>query len=449
MQNQVTRRISLKAALFVLIFTVALPPVSAAAQTNPPPPPPPPPPTPPTAPLNVRSFGAVGDGKTKDTPAFQKALDACASAGGGTVAVPAGNYLIGSISLGSNTTLRLQPMTCLIGSADIDDYPVVHSPWEADYSQGRRSLLSASKASHVTITGHGWICGPPPSLRRANGANGSRGARGPLLMEFSECDHVTLDGFDTVYAGSWSIHPLLCRDFLARNLVIRSIGVYGDGIDVDSCSGVRIENCNIDSGDDAIALKSGRGLAAVQLARPTENVEITHCSLISSNYAGLGIGTELSGGIRNVHMDHCIISGHQNAIFIKSRDGRAGFIDNILGENLTVYNSPTFVAIDLLDKGTQAVDPVPGRIAQWTAASNIRFSNVRVIDIAALVVAGGIPADRPLDGLTLSNITGNCGRAITLANMTHVVLSNINVTGYQGPLVTQSNVQGTGLDGAK
>jgi len=399
--------------------------------------------------FDVRVYGAVGDGKTKDTASFQKALDQCASAGGGTVSVPVGNYLIGSISIGSNTTLQLAPMACLIGSPDIDDYPIVHSEWEKDYSQGRRSLLSGSKANHISITGRGWICGPPPSLRRASEAGGVRGVRGPLLMEFVECDHVTLDGFSTEYAGSWSIHPLLCRDFTARNLVIRSIGVYGDGIDVDSCSGVHIENCNIDSGDDSIALKSGKGMAAVKLARPTENVEISHCSLISSNYAGLGIGTELSGGIRNVHIDHCIISGHQNAIFIKSRDGRAGFIDNIVGENLTVYNSPTFVAIDLLDKGTQAVDPIPGKIEQWTTAGNIRFDNVRVIDVTALIVAGGIPSDRPLDQFTLSNISGNCSRAITLSNMTNVALSNISVTGYQGPLVTQTNVQGSGLDSGK
>jgi polygalacturonase len=412
----------------ILMILLALPSASSMAQT------------PAHTPLNVRDFGALGDGKTKDTPAFQKALDACASAGGGTVRVPAGNYLIGSLSLGSNTTLALQSTTSLIGSPDIDDYPIVQSPWSADYSQGRRSLLSASKASHVSITGRGWIIGPPPSLRRG------AGARGPLLMEFSECDNVTLDGFATTFAGSWSIHPLLCRDFLARNLVIRSIGVYGDGIDVDSCSGVRIENCNIDSGDDSIALKSGRGLTAVKLARPTENVEITRCSLISSNYAGLGIGTELSGGIRNVHVDHCIISGHQNAIFIKSRDGRGGFIDNVFGENLTIYNSPTFVAIDLLDKGTQAVDPVPGKIDQWTAAKNIRFENVHVIDVTDLILAARISPDRPLDGLTFTNITGNCTRAINLANMTHVALSNINVTGYQGPLITKTNIQGTGLD---
>jgi len=268
-------------------------------------------------------------------------------------------------------------------------------------------------------------------------------------MEFTECDHVILDGLNTVYAGSWSIHPLLCRDFEARNLVIRSIGVYGDGIDVDSCSGVRIDNCNIDSGDDAIALKSGRGMAAVKLARPTENVEITRCTLLSSNYAGLGIGTELSGGIRNVHVDHCVISGHQNGIFIKSRDGRGGFIDNIFIENVTVYNSPTFVALDLLDKGTQAVDPVPGKLEQWTAAGNIRFDNIHVIDVADLVLASHISVDRPVDGLQISNITGNCTRAITLANMTHVAISNVGVTGYQGRLITESNVQGTGLDGAK
>ena len=140
---------------------------------------------------------------------------------------------------------------------------------------------------------------------------------------------------------------------------------------MDSCSGVTIENCDINTGDDAISLKSGRGLAAVRLDRPTQNVLIKNCTLVSSLDAGLGIGTEMSGGIRDVRLENCILSGRQNGIFIKSRDGRGGFMENITGENLTINNSPTFLGIDLMTKGIQATDPVPGDVEKWALVKNI------------------------------------------------------------------------------
>ena len=139
--------------------------------------------------------------------------------------------------------------------------------------------------------------------------------------------------FSTQYQRLWSIHLLFCRNFTARDLTIRTLNANGDGIDVDSCSDVTIEHCDINTGDDAIALKSGRGLAAARLGRPTQNVIIRNCTLASSNFAALGIGTELSGGIRDVKIENCILSGRQNAIFLKSRDGRGGYIENLTGEN--------------------------------------------------------------------------------------------------------------------
>jgi len=208
---------------------------------------------------------------------------------------------------------------------------------------------------------------------------------------------------------------------------------------------VLIERCSIDTGDDAISVKSGRGLAAQQLGRPVENVTIRDCSLTSSIYAAIGIGTEMSGGVRNIHLENDIMSGRQNAIFIKSRDGRGGYITDITGENLIVNNSPTFIGIDLLNKGIQATDPVPGDVEKWALVKNITFKNIQLNHIAELVAGKGIPVQRPLDGLTLSNINGTCGRGITLANMTNVTLSAISVTGFSGPLVSVDNVQGTGL----
>lgn len=390
--------------------------------------------------LNVRDFGATGDGVTKDTAAIQKALDTCATAGGGTVVVPSGIYLTGSIVVGANTTLELDSHAEILGSSDIADYPLQQVRWEGEFRDGHRALISATDAANVIIGGGGTIFGPPITLSHL------RNPRGPVLIELSNCTNAVLENFTAQYEQLWSIHPLLCQNFTARGLTIRTVNFNSDGIDIDSCDGVTIERCDINTGDDAISLKAGRGLAAQTLARPTQNVVIRDCRLESSIYAAIGIGTEMSGGVRGVKIENCILAGRQNAIYIKSREGRGGFIEDITGENLTILKSPTFVGIDLMSKGIQATDPVTGDVAKWPLVKDISFKNIRVQDVRELVVAKDIPAERPMDGFTLDNISGTCNRGISLANMTGVKFSNLQVTGYNGPLISTSNVQGTGLN---
>jgi len=390
--------------------------------------------------LDVRDFGAKGDGVTKDTAAIQKALDTCVANGGGSVLVSDGIFLTGSLVIGANTTLEIAAKTSLVGSADIADYPVINVRWEGEFREGHRALLTASNAANVTITGAGAIYGAPPVLSKL------RNPRGPVLIELIGCTNAVLENFTTQCQQLWSLHILFCKNFTARGLTIRTVGANGDGIDVDSCDGVTIEHCDINTGDDAISLKSGRGLAAQNLARPTENVVIRDCRLHSSIYAALGLGTEMSGGIRKVKLENCVISGKQNAIFIKSRDGRGGYMEDISGENLTVLKSPTFIGIDLLSKGIQATDPVPGDTEKWPLVQNISFKNVRVQDVTALVAGKNIPSARPLDGFTLTDISGTCAHGIALANMTKVKLSGIHVTGYEAPLISTENVKGTGLE---
>jgi len=390
-------------------------------------------------PLNVLDFGAKGDGMTKDTAALQKALDACGEAGGGTVMVPEGIYLTSGLILHANTTLQLASRANLLGSPDIADYPVVNVRWEGEFREGHRALLSATNAANVTITG-GAIFGPPLPLGKL------RNPRGPVLIELTGCTNAVLENFTTQYQQLWSIHVLFCKNLTARNLIIRTVNANGDGMDVDSCDGVTIERCDINTGDDAISLKSGRGLAAQNLARPTQNVVIRDCRLQSSIYAALGFGTEMSGGIRNVKIQNCVLSGRQNCIFIKSRDGRGGYMENIAGENLTVLKSPTFIGIDLIKKGLQATDPVPGDLDKWPRVQNLSFKHVRVQDVADLIDGVNVPPARPVDGFTLADISGTCSRAISIANMTNVNFSAIKVTGFTGALVKADNVHGTGLD---
>ena len=392
------------------------------------------------APLNVRSFGATGSGTNKDTAAIQKALDACVAAGGGEVLIPAGNYLVGSIVMGSNTTLRFETNATLTGSPDREDFPLMNVRWEGEWRQGRRALIFATNATHIAITGAGSIIGPPLSLAQL------RNPRGPVIIELIECKDILLDGFSVTYQRLWGIHPTYCSDIIARNLRIRTTQTNGDGIDVDSCQNLLIEHCDIDAGDDAIAIKSGRGMEAVRIGRPTQNVIIRDCTL-GSSYAGVGIGTEISGGARNIRVENCAFTHGANGIFIKSRDGRGGFIENVTGENLTILGRcGAFLGIDLITKGIQAAEPVTGDVEQWTAARNISFKNIKVEGVPTLIAGRSISPARPLDSLTLSNITGTCQRGITLANVVNADFKDINVTGYNGALLSLTNVTGTGLE---
>ncbi|MGA2233813.1 MAG: glycosyl hydrolase family 28 protein, partial [Tepidisphaeraceae bacterium] len=244
---------------------------------------------------DVRAFGATGDGKTKDTAAFQKALDACAVNGGGDVLVPAGNYLIGSIQIGNATTLRLDKDATLTGSPDMADYPLMDVRWEGRWEQGHRALIYAGNVDHIGIAGAGHITGNATLARRA-------AVRGPVLIEPISCNDVHLDGFSTQNWSLWSTHPTYCTDLVIEHLTVRN---NSDGMDIDSCNRVRIDSCDISSGDDSISLKSGRGMDGARIARPCENVLITNCTLADRTFACIGIGSETSGGVRNVRIEHC------------------------------------------------------------------------------------------------------------------------------------------------
>lgn len=386
------------------------------------------------APLDVHSFGATGDGKTKDTAAFQKALDACASAGGGEVSVPTGDYLIGSVELKSRTTLRLATGAHLLGSPDLDDYPVVKVRWEGRWIDGHRAIIYAHDASRIAIVGPGKISGHP-SL------GGRQMPRRPVIIETINCTNVTFEGFATEHRSMWSIHPTCCENVSAKNLVIRSTGGNGDGIDVDSCKHVRIDSCDIDTGDDCIAIKSGRGMEGYREARPSEEVLISHCTLGDSIFACIGIGSETSGGIRGVRIEHCKFTHARTfAIYIKSRPGRGAFIDDISASDLDVQTAPGgFLRVNLLNSGIQDPEPVPGDEG-IPSAKNYRFSDVRV-KCGTLVDAASISAAKPLEGFLLSNITGTCSKAVSLANMRAAELLNMDVTGYSGPFLSQTNTQ--------
>ncbi len=396
--------------------------------------------------LNVRDFGALGDGTTKDTAAIQQAVDRCSVLGGGEVLVPAGNFLTGAIALKPNTILRLDKEAVILGTPDFADYPVTQVRWEGKWIQGRVGLIYALNADHIGVVGPGKIAGNHALGGRPNAQNP---LRHPALIEPIGCNDVRLEDFSTDYYLMWSIHATYCDDVSIRNLTIRSTGGNGDGIDIDSCRRVRIDGCDISTGDDCISVKSGRGMEGYSLLRTSEDVHITNCTMADSIFACIGIGSETSGGIRNVRIEHCKFTHARTyALYIKTRVGRGAFIEDIVADDLDVSGTTGgFLNFNTLASGIQDEAPVTGREGIPTT-KNFRFSNIRVTDCPTLVEGTSIHPDKPLDGFSLTNVTGTCGKGISLANIRNAEIANIKVTGYAGPLLSVNNVTGKGLEGA-
>ena len=396
--------------------------------------------------LNVRDFDAKGDGKTKDTLSIQQAIDRCYALGGGEVLFPGGNYLTGAIALKSNVIIRLEKDATILGTPDFADYPVAQVRWEGKWRKGHVGLIYAFDAHNIGIIGPGKIVGDPSLGGRPNE---KYPLRHPALIEPIGCNNIRFEDFSTSYRLMWSIHPTYSDNISIKNLVIRSTGGNGDGIDLDSCKHVRIDGCDIETGDDCISLKSGRGMEGYTLMRSTEDVHITNCTFADTIFACIGIGSETSGGIKNVLIENCKFTKAKTfAVYIKSRPGRGAFIEDIVCKNLDVSGAEGgFLRFNILASGLQDENPVPGNEGIPTI-KNFSFSEIRVNDVPVLVDGSAIHPDKPLQGFKLQNVTGTCKKGIALANIKNATLRNINVTGFEGPLVSIDNVSGSGLNGS-
>jgi polygalacturonase len=394
--------------------------------------------------VNPRDLGATGDGKTKDTLALQLAIDRCSVLGGGVVAVPAGEYLTGALQLHSNVTLRLEEGATLHGADEMADYPVAQVRWEGRWIKGYSAFISAMDAENIAIEGPGKIQASPAIRGRVERPSG---LRLPALIEFVNCRNVRVENCSATQTGMWAIHPVYCENIVFKNVTIVS---GADGIDADSCKEVTIDGCSFETDDDCISLKSGRGMEANTINRPCENVRIANCTFIDRHFACIGIGSEVSAGVRNVVIEHCkCLGARSHAIYIKSREGRGAFIENIAVNDFEVSGAQQgFLRINSTGSGKQDEFPVPGDRGIPTFR-NFRFTNIRVHDVPVLVQAVEIHPRKPLDGLSLANITGTAQSGMKLANIKNVEIRDVKVTGIDGAMLSIANVTGTGLEGAE
>jgi len=289
--------------------------------------------------FSVKDYGAVADGRAKDTQAIQKAIDAANKAGGGTVYFPPGKYLSGTLVLKSYVTLHLEEGSVLLGSTDIADFPEM-PPKFRSYTDNyvNQSLIYAEDQHDIAITGRGTIDGQ-------GSAYPQRSYLGrPYVIRFVACQRIHVEGISMRNSPMWMQHYLACDYVTIRGIHVYNHSTYNnDMIDIDCCRNVHISDCYGNSDDDAITLKSTAD-------RATENVTITNC-VLGSRCNAIKMGTESNGGFKNISITNCVIN---------SKYGKMGFYGGLIGSS--------GISLELVDGGT----------LENITVSNIAMRNVKV-----------------------------------------------------------------------
>ena len=355
--------------------------------------------------LDIRDYGAIGDGHTINTASIQKAIDHAHKLGGKEVFIPQGTFVTGTIYLKSNVTLRLMEGSILLGSPHLEDYPLNELETIRSYTErySKKALIYAEGHNDIAIVGRGTIDGNNGSTEFGEA---ERGSDKPLGIKLVSCKGVTIRGVRIVQAGLWLQHYLNCEDLKIQGITAINHGHFtNDGLDIDGCRNVLIENIYIDSHDDALVFKS-TGPAAC------ENITVRHC-ILKSHCHGLKFGTETTGGFRNIDISNIQISPSDSlhpktGVYWKVNSGVAlemtdgGTMQNISIRNLiadSVY-APIFIKLGNRARKHRddASTPLPGTI------NGIHLGNFRITNAGKFASSvTGFP-DHKVRNVVMENI---------------------------------------------
>lgn len=361
--------------------------------------------------FNVREHGALGDGRTLETPALQAAIEACARCGGGTVYFPAGVYRTGSLFLRSHITLYLDAGATLLGSENPQDYPIIVSRWEGAEQLSHAPLIAGEHLHTIALVGRGTIDGQGGVWWQRHWEQTLTYPR-PRLIAFSHCTNILIEGLTLLNSPSWTIHPAHCENIAIDKVTILNPpdSPNTDGIDPDSCRDVRIANCYISVGDDCIAIKAGTEHEAADKRAPCQNIAITNCTM-AAGHGGVVFGSEMSGGIRNVVVSNCIFIGTDRGIRLKSRRGRGGVVEDIHVTNVVMNDLLCPFTINLYYAcGVWGDETVAAKCPQPVTAGTPVFRRIHLSHITAHNVkyAAGFLyglAEMPIEDVSLSDVS--------------------------------------------
>lgn len=382
--------------------------------------------------FRIDAYGGVAGGKIKNTEAIKKAIDACHRAGGGTVVVPQGKWLTGPVHLKSNVQLEVVEGAELIFADQITDYlPAVESAWEGLDCYNYSSLIYAVDCENIGLIGKGRLTcirdgwkawdnrpkshmetlktlyyqaaeGVPTKERQV--ANSEARMRPPFI-QFLRCKNVLIEGLTIRNSPFWTIHPLKCENVIARDLDIKAHGHNTDGIDPDQTKNMLIEYCTFDQGDDAIVIKAGRNHDGWR-GQPSENIVIRHCT-IRRGHRFLAMGSEMSGGIRNIYMHDCKLESKggsvRSLLYLKTNHRRGGFMENIYVKDVTcdkVSSGVLEIETNVLYQWRTLVETVDRKL---TTIRNISLENITVGE-AQYGIRIKAEKEMPVRNVTLTNV---------------------------------------------
>ena len=389
--------------------------------------------------VSLTQYGAKGDGKTLCTEAFSKAIDELSRQGGGRLSVPQGVWFTGPIVLKSHVDLHREKGAVILFSGDMDLYPVIETNYEGELRKHCQSPVSAVGQTDIAITGQGiidgnGICWRP--LKKEKVTEGqwkkftSKGGvfprstmwypseervkMRPVLLYLESCRNVLLQGVTFQNSPNWCLHPLLCENLIVDQVMVRNpaYAQNGDAIDVESCRNVLVVNSSFDAGDDGICLKSGRDEQGRRRGRPTENVVVDGCTVFNG-HGGFVVGSEMSGGVRNIWVNDCQFLGTDAGLRFKSCRGRGGVVENIYIRNISMADIlGDAVTFDLFYGGKSVIEQLE--------------SGERINNIAAEPVGEGTPVFRNIDSQHV--VCRGAHRALWFNGLPEMPISDIRLS---------------------
>lgn len=440
--------------------------------------------------VNIKDFGAVQGGQDLNTKAFADAIDAVSKKGGGKVIIPSGVWLTGPILLKSNLELHAEAGAMIIFSTDKKLYPLIETSFEGLNTWRCISPIYGKDVVNIAFTGSGIWDGSGdawrfvkksklteiqwkklvasggvlnekqnewyPSEQYKNAMiNADQNVRTdlktkeefeaihdflrPVLIKIENSRRVLFNGPVFQNSPAWCIHPLIVEDLVVRNVTIRNpwYSQNGDGIDIESCKNVWVENCSFDVGDDAICIKSGKDEDGRKRGIPCENLVIRN-NIVYHGHGGVTVGSEMSGGVRNMHVSNCTFMGTDVGLRFKSNRGRGGVVENIFISDIRMTDISTHaISFDLFYGGQSVSEILESEIKDNLAIAepvteetprfkNIIIKNVTLKGAMQAVFLKGLP-EMNLENIRLSNMILSADKGFTLIDVNGLILENIQL----------------------
>jgi len=462
--------------------------------------------------VNIRDFGAVPDGLTLNTKAFEDAIGEVSSRGGGRVVIPRGLWLTGPIILKSNINIHAEEGALVIFSTDKTLYPLIETSFEGLNTVRCLSPVYGKDIENVSFTGSGIFDGSGDvwrpvkkdkvtesqwkTLVKSGGVVSENGKDWfpsreymeglrisnmnvpdrlstlqefekikdflrPVMVSLVNCKKVLIDGPVFQNSPAWCLHPLMCEDVTIRNITVKNpwYSQNGDGVDIESCKNVLLYDSSFDVGDDAICIKSGKDADGRKRGIPTENVVIRNC-VVYHGHGGVTIGSEMSGGVRNMSVKRCTFIGTDVGLRFKSNRGRGGVVENIWFSDIDMIDIPTqaisfnlyyggLSASEMIERGISSGDKggeIPPVTEETPRFRNITFTNVTCRGAMQALYLQGLP-ELNLENITLENIEMKADHGLICSDADGITVRGLKLVTGNFPVLRFLNSKNVNIEG--